>query len=84
MNRILLRSRPLLAFPLDGAAIAGTSDGHAKISFWDGTYNILVVGGTGSGKTESVMRPALSQLLHHGCPGIVLDVKGGRNCRRNG
>ena len=76
MTKEPLRDRPFLCFPADGRAFAGASGGIARISFWDATYNILVLGGTGSGKTESVMRPALGQLLDHGCPGIVLDVKG--------
>jgi len=76
MTDELLRDRPFLCFPADGKTFAGASAGIARVSFWDATYNILVLGGTGSGKTESVMRPALAQLLEHGCPGIVLDVKG--------
>jgi len=76
MTKEPLRDRPFLCFPADGRTFAGASGGIARISFWDATYNILVLGGTGSGKTESVMRPALAQLLDHGCPGIVLDVKG--------
>lgn len=45
MESIPLHNRPLLAFPLDGAAFAGVDDGSAKISFRDGTYNILVLAG---------------------------------------
>lgn len=76
MTKEPLRDRPFICFPADGRTFAGASGGVARISFWDATYNILVLGGTGSGKTESVMRPALAQLIEHGCPGIVLDVKG--------
>ena len=69
---------PLLAFPSSGAPIAGLlpeDDGWLKVSFGAATQNVLVVGGTGSGKTEAVMRPALARLLDSGCPGLVLDVK---------
>lgn len=73
-----LRDRPLLAFPASGPPIAGLrpeDDGWLKVSFGAATQNVLVVGGTGSGKTEGVMRPALARLLDSGCPGLVLDVK---------
>ena len=72
------RDLPLLAFPASGPPIAGLrpeDDGWLKVSFGAATQNVLVVGGTGSGKTEAVMRPALARLLDSGCPGLVLDVK---------
>lgn len=72
-----LSDRPLLALPRDGQPTGSAAgNGYVRISFGDATYGVLVVGGTGAGKTESIMRPALSELLSHGCSGLVLDVKG--------
>jgi hypothetical protein len=72
----LFSRRPLIALPRDGQPIAGSDSDYIRISFGDATYGVFVVGGTGAGKTESIMRPALSELLTHGCAGLVLDVKG--------
>lgn len=70
----LFSRRPLIALPRDGQPIAGSDSDYIRISFGDATYGVFVVGGTGAGKTESIMRPALSELLTHGCAGLVLDV----------
>lgn len=58
-----LREAPLLKFH-------GTT-----ISFSDASHNVLVMGGTGSGKTNA-LRNAIAELVHSGCPGLILDVKG--------
>jgi len=41
------------------------------------TKNICIFGGTGSGKTTTICYPALFTLYSYGCPGLILDVKGG-------
>ncbi|HMM37546.1 MAG TPA: hypothetical protein PKB11_02205 [Desulfovibrio sp.] len=46
------------------------------ISFQEGAHNVLVLGGTGRGKTSSVILPALDRLLGAGFGGLVIDVKG--------
>jgi hypothetical protein len=46
-----------------------------EISFDDATRNILVLGGTGRGKTQSVLRPASYRLIEAGCAGLILDAK---------
>lgn len=66
-----LDERTLLAF-----SVGENGEGIHEITFDDGTRNILVLGATGSGKTVSVMRPALKRLVEQNCSGIVLDVKG--------
>ncbi|HQR40269.1 MAG TPA: hypothetical protein PLF26_17940 [Blastocatellia bacterium] len=73
-----LSRQPLLAFPVSGEPIAGVDRedaGWLKVTFGAASQNVLVVGGTGSGKTESVMRPALARLIETGCAGLVLDTK---------
>ncbi|EGR5926783.1 DUF87 domain-containing protein [Vibrio parahaemolyticus] len=47
-----------------------------EISFKDGTTSVIAFGSTGSGKTTTVMFPALERLIENDCPGIILDVKG--------
>lgn len=47
-----------------------------EISFKDGTTSVIAFGATGSGKTTTVMFPALERLIENDCPGIILDVKG--------
>jgi type IV secretory pathway TraG/TraD family ATPase VirD4 len=49
---------------------------HIALSLEDAAQNILVLGGTGSGKTTRAMHPYLVQLLDQGCGGLIFDVKG--------
>lgn len=53
-----------------------TFDSGRTISFAEAVRSTLVLGGTGSGKTCSVMLPVLDALLRAGFGGLVLDVKG--------
>lgn len=72
-----LRDKALLAFSKEGYPIAGSLDNNVyELSFDDATRNILVLGATGRGKTESVMLPAAQRLIDCNCPGLILDVKG--------
>lgn len=78
-KKLELREQTLLAFEPDGTHYAGHLDhdsGQYEIAFGDGTRNIIVFGGTGSGKTTSVMTGAVERLVDSGCSGIILDVKG--------
>lgn len=50
-------------------------DGRNSLSFSEGAHNVLVLGGTGRGKTSSVVLPALDRLLGAGFGGLVVDVK---------
>lgn len=78
-KKLELREQTLLAFEPDGTHYAGRLDsdsGQYEITFADGTRNVIVFGGTGSGKTTSVMTGAVERLVDSGCSGIILDVKG--------
>ncbi|MFM0417424.1 type IV secretory system conjugative DNA transfer family protein [Paraburkholderia aromaticivorans] len=59
------------------ATINRHQTGELNITFGDGTKNILVLGGTGEGKTDTTLLPAFNQLVTHGCTGITLDIKSG-------
>lgn len=48
-----------------------------QINFDTATRNILILGGTGSGKTSAICYPALFNLARNNCPGLILDIKGG-------
>lgn len=41
----------------------------------EATRNILVLGQTGSGKSTSIMLPAIQSFIQNDCPGLVLDIK---------
>lgn len=51
-------------------------DDGEGVSFADGSHNTIVLGTTGSGKTTSLIFPALSQMIKAGFSGLVVDVKG--------
>ncbi|MGE4296470.1 MAG: hypothetical protein AB7E47_00455 [Desulfovibrionaceae bacterium] len=60
----------------DDATLLFRFDEGGTISFREGTHNVLVLGGTGRGKTSSVILPMLDRLIHAGFGGLVIDVKG--------
>lgn len=41
----------------------------------EATRNILVTGETGSGKSTSIILPAIQSFIQNDCPGLVLDIK---------
>ncbi|KAI3485524.1 hypothetical protein L1887_51145 [Cichorium endivia] len=41
----------------------------------EATRNILVTGETGSGKSTSIILPAVQSFIQNDCPGLVLDIK---------
>ena len=51
-------------------------DSGRCFTFAEGVRSTLVLGGTGSGKTTSVILPMLEALLRRGFGGVILDVKG--------
>lgn len=51
-------------------------DSGRCLTFAEGVRSTLVLGGTGSGKTTSVILPMLEALLRRGFGGVILDVKG--------
>jgi hypothetical protein len=61
--------------PVSQDLLYAFDDGEG-ISFQEGAHNVLVLGGTGRGKTSSVILPALDRLLGAGFGGLVIDVKG--------
>ncbi|HBP1341862.1 TPA: DUF87 domain-containing protein [Pseudomonas aeruginosa] len=65
-------SRPI------GDLVSGTQ--KINVRALDLTKNLLVLGGTGSGKTTRLMRPILKRLVEQKGAGLVLDVKGDYGC----
>ena len=53
-----------------------TFDSGKTLSFSDGTRSIAIIGGTGSGKTTSVILPMVDALMRQGFGGVILDIKG--------
>ena len=53
-----------------------TADLSIVLSAEDAAQNILVLGGSGSGKTTRIMQPMLAQLLDQHCGALIFDVKG--------
>ena len=51
-------------------------DSGNHITFEDARHHMLVMGTTGSGKTASVVLPALFRLIEAGHRGIIVDIKG--------
>lgn len=51
-------------------------DSGRRITFDDATHHLLALGTTGSGKSWSVMFPALFRLLKSGAFGLIIDIKG--------
>lgn len=51
-------------------------DGGETVSRLDASHNVLVLGTTGSGKTASIVAPALDALCGAGFGGVVIDSKG--------
>ncbi len=51
-------------------------DGGETVTRLDASHNVLVLGTTGSGKTASVIAPALDALCAAGFGGVVIDSKG--------
>jgi len=53
-----------------------TFDSGKTLSFSDGARSIAIIGGTGSGKTTSVILPMIDALMRQGFGGVILDIKG--------
>jgi hypothetical protein len=51
-------------------------DSGISISRAEACYNTLVLGSTGTGKTTSVILPAIGNLIEKGHGGLVIDIKG--------
>lgn len=51
-------------------------DSGQSLSFEDGLHHLLCLGTTGSGKTMSLMAPALRSHIAAGHGGLVIDIKG--------
>lgn len=60
----------------DPAEMLLTFDGGGGISLHEATHNTIALGSSGTGKTSSVILPALRSLLQAGYAGLVVDVKG--------
>ncbi len=52
-------------------------DGGECVALADLLHILLVLGTTGSGKTTSILLPALDSLVQGGSGGVIVDVKGG-------
>ncbi|MBF0240123.1 MAG: DUF87 domain-containing protein [SAR324 cluster bacterium] len=83
-TRPILGDLPLLAYQTSGPSrgkvgfrnLVEHERSIVTLSFAEACRNILVLGGTGSGKTCGVILPALDQLIDRHCAGLVLDIKG--------
>lgn len=53
-----------------------TFDSGRTLSFSDGARSIAIIGGTGSGKTTSIILPMVDALMRQGFGGVILDIKG--------
>ncbi|WP_129350626.1 type IV secretory system conjugative DNA transfer family protein [Solidesulfovibrio carbinolicus] len=51
-------------------------DSGISISEPEACYNTLILGSTGTGKTTSVILPAVGNLIERGHGGIIIDIKG--------
>ncbi|WP_022659662.1 type IV secretion system DNA-binding domain-containing protein [Desulfovibrio desulfuricans] len=67
-------SQPLSTSPSENALF--TFDSGRTLSFADGARSIAIIGGTGSGKTTSVILPMIDALMRQGFGGVILDIKG--------
>ena len=53
-----------------------TFDSGRTLSFADGARSLAIIGGTGSGKTTSIILPMVDALMRQGFGGVILDIKG--------
>ncbi|MTJ91563.1 MAG: hypothetical protein F8N36_01670 [Desulfovibrio sp.] len=53
-----------------------TFDSGRTLSFSDGARSVAIIGGTGSGKTTSIILPMIDALMRQGFGGVILDIKG--------
>ena len=67
-------SQPHTTSPSEDALF--TFDSGRTLSFADGARSIAIIGGTGSGKTTSVVLPMIDALMRQGFGGVILDIKG--------
>ena len=67
-------SHPSTTLP-SGDALFSFDSGRT-LSFADGARSIAIVGGTGSGKTTSIILPMIDALMRQGFGGVILDIKG--------
>lgn len=67
-------SQPSTIIPSKDALF--TFDSGKTLSFSDGARSIAIIGGTGSGKTTSVILPMIDALMRQGFGGVILDIKG--------
>ena len=51
-------------------------DSGRGVTFCDACHHLLTLGTTGSGKTASVILPALQSLIRQGRCGLIIDIKG--------
>ncbi|WP_350613194.1 exodeoxyribonuclease VII large subunit [Pseudomonas sp. HY7a-MNA-CIBAN-0227] len=54
---------------------ASGADTNYEFNASEATRNVLVLGQTGSGKSTSIMLPAIQSFIQNDCPGLVLDIK---------
>lgn len=62
--------------PTDPSDLLLQFDSGDGISLHEATHNTLALGSSGTGKTSSVILPALNSLLKAGYAGLVVDIKG--------
>jgi len=63
------------AKPQDPDALFRFDSGRCLLQA-EAVKSVLVLGGTGSGKTTSVVLPIIGELLRRGHAGVILDIKG--------
>ncbi|MND11986.1 AAA-like domain protein [compost metagenome] len=71
------KSIPINSMPLSKQVLLNFR-AHGKeidITFGEATTSIAAIGGTGSGKSTTIMMPALYKFIQKECPGLVIDSK---------
>ncbi|MFO7802986.1 MAG: hypothetical protein R6V55_11885, partial [Desulfovermiculus sp.] len=74
LKRRVLNS-PIAAEPRREQEPLYRCDSGLSISVQEARHNVLILGGTGRGKTSTYVTPMLSKLMDSGFGGLVIDVK---------
>ena len=76
-KNVIMASSPGATLPASSAEKTPlfTFDGGNEISLDEANHNLLILGGTGRGKTSTFVAPMIWNLMEQGLGGLVIDVK---------